>query len=222
MYDGAHRDVAQRQVVAGLDVGGRTGLDRVALRQPGRADDVALLPVGVVKQCDSRGAVGVVLDVRDLRRHAVLVRTLEVDDAVGALVPTTLVTRGHPAVDVAATLAVQRTHERLLRLAPRDLDEVGDAGASASGRRRLVFANTHQTVPPKRSMRSPAARLTMARLVSLRRPKPRRVRLRLPGRFAVLTLVTLTLKTFSTAILISVLFASGCTRNVYLPSSTRP
>jgi len=38
-----------------------------------------------VKQRDARGAVGVVLDVRDLRRHAVLVMATEVDDAVGVL-----------------------------------------------------------------------------------------------------------------------------------------
>ena len=44
----------------------------------------------------------------------------------------------------------------------------------------------------------------------------------LPGRFIVFTEVTRTLKIFSTAILISVLFASGCTRKVYLLASRRP
>src|SRR5439155_1389482 len=83
-------------------------------RQPCRSDDVALLAVGVVQQRDARGAVGVVLDVRDLRRHAVLVVATEVDDAVGALVTAALVTDGDPAVDVAAALAVQRLDERLL------------------------------------------------------------------------------------------------------------
>ena len=62
------------------------GLDRRALLQALRRDDVALLAVGVVQQRDPRGAVGVVLDVRDLGRHAVLVVATEVDDAVGALV----------------------------------------------------------------------------------------------------------------------------------------
>ncbi len=57
--------------------------------------------------------------------------------------------------------------------------------------------------------------VTMARLVFLRLPKPERVRLRLPCRFAVLTLATLTPKIFSIAILISVLLDSGCTRKVY-------
>ena len=72
------------------------------------------------------------------------------------------------------------------------------------------------------SMRSPSATVTIARLVALRRPKPVRVRLRLPWRLIVLTPLTLTPKTFSTAILISVLLASGWTRNVYLFSSRSP
>src|SRR6185437_10059893 len=127
--DRADRDVAQRQVVARLDVGRRTGLDAVTLRQPGRRDDVALLAVGVVQQRDARGAVGVVLDVRDLGRHAVLVVATEVDDAVGAL--------------VAAALVVQRLDERLLRLGTRDLDEVGDGRATTARSRRLVFADAH-------------------------------------------------------------------------------
>src|SRR5690606_18937126 len=78
---GTDRDVAQRQVVAGLDVGAGAGLDGRALRQALGRDDVALLAVGVVQQRDAGGAVRVVLDVSDLGRHAVLVVALEVDDA---------------------------------------------------------------------------------------------------------------------------------------------
>src|SRR5690606_7260808 len=58
--DRTGRDVAQRQVVARLDVSARTVLDHVALAQPGRRDDVALLAVRVVQQGDPCGAVGVV------------------------------------------------------------------------------------------------------------------------------------------------------------------
>src|SRR4029079_19810679 len=80
--DRTGRDVTQRQVVAGLDVGAGAVLDAVALRQLVRRDDVALLAVRVVQERDAGGAVGVVLDVSDLGRHAVLVMTMEVDDAV--------------------------------------------------------------------------------------------------------------------------------------------
>src|SRR5689334_20444957 len=217
------RDVAQRQVVAHLDVGVRAGLHHGALRQVARRDDVALLAVGVVQQRDAGGAVGVVLDVRDLGRDAVLVVATEVDDPVGPLVATALVTGGDPALVVATALLGQRLGQGLLRGGPGDLDEVGDRRAATARGGRLVLANGHQeTGPPKMSMRWPSARLTTARLVSLRLPSPLRVRRVLPGRLRVLTEVTLTLNTFSTAILISVLFASGRTRNVYLLASRRP
>src|SRR5690606_27912101 len=134
---GTGRDVAQRQVVAGLDVGAGTGLDGVTLRQLVRRHDVALGAVRVVQQRDARRAVRVVLDVRDLGRHAVLVVTTEVDHAVGALVATTLVAGRDPTGVVATAGLRQRTNQRLLRLRARDLDEVGNARATAAGRRRL-------------------------------------------------------------------------------------
>src|SRR5690606_5355240 len=127
-----HGDVAQGKVVARLDVGPGTVLDAVALVQATRRENVALLAVRVVQERDARGAVGVVLDVRDLRRHAVLVVTTEVDHSVGALVATALVADGHTTGIVTAALAVQGTDQRLLRRGPRDLDEVGDAGATTA------------------------------------------------------------------------------------------
>src|SRR4051812_10701234 len=143
MNNGAHGDVPQRQVVAGLDVGRGAALDGVALLQPGRRDDVALLAVGEVQQCDPRGAVRVVLDVRDLGRHAVLVGPTEVDHPVGALVPAALVPSGHLAVDVAPATTVQRPDQRLLGMVAGDLGEVGDGRAAAARRRRLVLTDGH-------------------------------------------------------------------------------
>src|SRR5690606_19385643 len=143
----AHRDVAQRQVVARLDVRVRTRLDPVALLEVLRAEDVALLTVHVVEQRDAGGPVRVVLDVRDLGRHAVLVHPLEVDQPVLALVPTALVARGHSAVDVPAALVVQWAQQRLLRRRPGHLGEVSDAGAAPARRRWLVLANRHVLHP---------------------------------------------------------------------------
>ena len=60
----------------------------------------------------------------------------------------------------------------------------------------------------------PSARLTMARLTSERRPAMPRNRLFFPLRTCVLTLVTLTLNTCSTADLISGLVASSGTWKV--------
>src|SRR5581483_10363066 len=137
------RDEAQRQVVARLDVRPGTVLHPVALGQAGRAEDVALLAVRVVQQRDPRRAVRVVLDVRDLGRHAVLVRPAEVDQPVGPLVATALVPGGDAAVHVPAAPRVQRAHQRLLRLTPGDLGEVRAARAAPARGSRLVLTDSH-------------------------------------------------------------------------------
>src|SRR5438445_1836802 len=143
---GARRDVAQRKVVAGLDVGVGTRLHHVALRQALRRNDVALLAVEVMQQSDVGGAVRVVLDVRDLGVDAVLVVATEVDHAVGTLVATALVPGGDPTVRVATALAVQRANQRLLRMIASDLGEIGDAGTATTRGRRLVLANSHDSL----------------------------------------------------------------------------
>jgi hypothetical protein len=117
---GARRDVLQGQRVTGLDVGFRTRLDHVAHGETLGCQDVALLPIRIVKQSDARRAVGVVLDLGDLGRHAVLV-TLEVDDPIPALVTAALVASGDTTIVVAATLALERSHERAFGLGPREV-----------------------------------------------------------------------------------------------------
>src|SRR3954453_10584728 len=143
VHDGADRDVAQRQAVARLDVGRRPVLDAVALAQPVRRDDVALLAVLVVQERDAGGPVRVVLDVRDPGGHAVLVVPAEVHQAVGPLVAAALVPGRDAAGVVAATALGERAHQRLLRLGPGDLDEVGDGRAAPARRRRLVLTDSH-------------------------------------------------------------------------------
>src|SRR5580765_3237982 len=70
--------------------------------------------------------------------------------------------------------------------------------------------------PSKISMASPSARVTIARFSSARFPLVYPRRLTLPRRFSVLTDVTVTSQMTCTACLISVLFARGSTRNVYV------
>src|SRR5205814_10154986 len=111
--------------------------------QPRGADDVALLPVGVVQRGGPGGPVGVVLDVRDPGRHAVLVRSAEIDHAVGALVAAALVPGGDPAVHVPAAPRAERADQRLLRFVARDLDEVGATRPASAGGGRLVLADLH-------------------------------------------------------------------------------
>src|SRR5580693_3617488 len=143
VHDRAGRDRPQRQRVARLDVGARPVLDPVALVQALRRQDVALLAVHVMEQRDARGPVRVVLDVRDLGRDAVLVVPAEVDQPVGTLVAAALVPCGDPPVHVPAAFAVQRANQRLLRLAPGDLGEVGAAGAAPARGGRLVLTDCH-------------------------------------------------------------------------------
>src|SRR6187431_2791173 len=147
---GTGGDVAQRQVVAGLDVRAGSRLDDVTLRQLVRRDDVALLAVHVVEQRDACGAVGVVLDVSDLGVHAVLVIATEVDDAVLALVATADVAGGDATLVVATTGLGQRAEERLLRRRSGDLGEVGHRRAAATRGRGLVLANSHISSPLSR------------------------------------------------------------------------
>src|SRR6476661_2770487 len=142
------RDVAQGQVVAGLDVGAGTGLDRCTLEQALGGDDVALLAVRVVQQGDTRGAVGVVLDVSDLGRHAVLVVATEIDQPVGALVSATLVPGGDTTVCVTSTASVERANQRLLGGRPSDLGEVRDARATTARGSRLVLTDCHESSRP--------------------------------------------------------------------------
>src|SRR3954470_2598442 len=135
--DGTDRDVLQRQVVARLDVGARTGLDDIALTQLVRRDDVALRAVHEMQQRDARRAVRVVLDVRDLGVDAVFVIALEVDDAVLALVPSTDVAGRDATGVVASTGLRQRLEQRLLGRGACDLDEVGDRRTATTGSRGL-------------------------------------------------------------------------------------
>src|SRR3954466_16285804 len=183
----ADRDVPERQVVAGLDVGRGAALDGVALLEPGRRDDVALLTVGVVQQRDPRRAVRVVLDVRDLGRHAVLVRPTEVDQPVGALVTAALVACGDLAVDVASTAAVQRPDQRLLGMVAGDLGEVGDAGAPAARRRPLLLTDGHGSSESLSVLSGPVGWKRSgwwggAECPAVRRPGPRRSRCGRRGR----------------------------------------
>ncbi len=98
-----HGNIADGQRVACLD--GRFGAakQRGARLDTARSDDVATLAIGITKQGDMRGAVGVVLDTLDLGRHAIFVAA-EINHAVVVLVATTFVPHRDVAVVVAASL----------------------------------------------------------------------------------------------------------------------
>jgi len=110
--DRADRDVAKRKGVAGSNLSALARLQQVAHLDAGGSEDVALLAVEIVEQRDAGVAVRVVLDRRDLGRHAVLV-AVEVDDPVRPLVASAAVAGGLAAVAVAAAgLRAGTTSER--------------------------------------------------------------------------------------------------------------
>ena len=142
VHHGADGDVAQRQAVAGADLGALAVLQRVAHLHVLRGEHVALLAVEVVEEEDAAVAVRVVLDGRDLGGHAVLV-PLEVDDAVALLVAAALVAGGLAAVVVAATGVVLRGQQGPLGRVLGDLLEVGDRLEPATGAGGLALAKGH-------------------------------------------------------------------------------
>ena len=148
VHHGTGRDVAQRQVVARLDVGLRAGLNQVALLDAFRGDDVALLTVCVVEQGDACGTVRIVFDLGDARRHAVLVPTTEVDETVLALMATAAMAGGHTAVRVAAASLAFLAYERLLRRGAREVGEIRHGRVTAARSRRLINADSHNLVLP--------------------------------------------------------------------------
>src|SRR5262249_158056 len=135
--------VLQRQAIADRRRRVRTAHHLSARLQAGRAEDVTLFAIDVVQQSDAGTAIRIVLDRIDLGRHAVFVAT-EIDQTQVPLVTAAAMTRGDPALIVAATLAPLGSEQALLRLrARRELSEVADARPAAAWSRRIVSANTH-------------------------------------------------------------------------------
>src|SRR4029079_13799457 len=147
----AEGDLRERQGIADEDVGLGSGHDRRADRQAVRREDVALLAVGVVQQRDARRAVRVVLDVRDLRRDAVLI-ALEVDLAVLLLVAAADEARGDAALRGAAARLRLPGREVLFRRRARDVVERRVRLEPDARRRRLVvFLHWHGYTPSMKS-----------------------------------------------------------------------
>src|SRR5213594_2826818 len=138
----ADRDIAERQRVARQDVGLRSRHDGVAHFEAERRDDVALLAVTVVEQCEPCGAIGIILDPRHARRNAELL-TPEVHRAEHALRPAAAVAHGDPPVRIAPARPPLGREQALLRLLPGDFlgREVRELPAGRRG--RLDGADSH-------------------------------------------------------------------------------
>src|SRR5262249_24811628 len=134
---------------------------------------------------------------------------LEVDDAVAALVPATLVAGRDPPVVVAAALLRQLLGERLLRRRLRNLGEVEDRHEGATRGRGLEPADRHQIcAPSKNSIDWPGASSTMAFFQPGRMPFESPRRFGFAFTWTMFTRRTLTSKSSSTAWRTCVLCAS--------------
>src|SRR5690606_35107796 len=147
--------ISKRQRIADPDIAARSAGHGVALRQPLRVQDVALLAVGVDQQRDSRGAVRIVLDLGDTSRDPELV-ALEVDLAIHPLVTTTAVTHRDVTLVVAATRLLERLEQRLFRRRPGDLIETGDRPEPGPCRNRTKLTNAHLSPRTRRVNRRPS------------------------------------------------------------------
>src|SRR5581483_5256102 len=138
-----------------------------------------------------------------------VLRPLEVDDAIAALVAAALVARRDAAVVVAAALLRHRREQALLRLRLRDLVERRDRHETTARRGGLVATDRHQIcAPPKISIVSPARSCTTAFFQPGRVPRWRPRRFGFAGIEMTLTPVTLTSNSSSIACRICVLCAS--------------
>src|SRR4029077_20295884 len=137
-------------------------LDWVADLEAERREDVALLAVLVMDECDAGAAVGVVFDGRHAALDAVLV-ALEVDLAVELAVTTTLVARRDATLVVPSGMGRDRLDQRLLRLVGGDLLEARDRHETTSRAGRLELAQWHcfYTLPNTPSIFWPGPRVTI-------------------------------------------------------------
>ena len=104
---------------------------------------VTLLAIVVVQQSDSCGAVRVILDVGDFRWDPVLIRPAKINEAIGPLVPATLMARSDLARIVSATLFGQGPDQRLLGRRARELHKVRRTRSTPTRRGRLIPADSH-------------------------------------------------------------------------------
>src|SRR5690606_21460781 len=102
MHGRTHRNIAQRQAIAGPARPVSTGKQPIARHHALGRNDVATLTVGILQQRDVRGTVRVIFDALNDGWNAILVAT-KVDQTVMLLVTTADVAGGDATVVVTTT-----------------------------------------------------------------------------------------------------------------------
>ena len=139
--NGTYGNCRDRKNVTGLDICIRASGYDVTVGKALGSDDVALLALLVLKECDVRGSVGVVLDTENL--CGLVCISLEVDNSVLLLVSAAVMTNGDLAVAVTAGMLLLLYDEALLGAKLGNLVEGGADHISTRRSSRLVSHCCH-------------------------------------------------------------------------------
>lgn len=139
---GTNRDVCQRQSVAGFDVGVSAVSDDVANLQSIGSEDVSLLAIFELDQCDECAAVGIVFDGQNGSVHANFI-AFEVDNAVFGSVSAAMMTNGDAAIVVTAGGLFHGLEKALLRSYLGKTGIIGDSHCTRARGDRLKCFDRH-------------------------------------------------------------------------------
>ena len=140
--DGTNRHARERHCVARLDVRFRRRDDLIANRQTLRRQDVGLLAIFVLDECDERGPVRVVFDPLYSCRDIKLV-PFEINDPVQTLCATATTTRSDPSGVVPAARLGQTLGKGFDRTSFPKLRTVDQNQPTLARRRRFIRLECH-------------------------------------------------------------------------------
>src|SRR5262249_27100703 len=143
VHDGADRDVAERHGVARLHVDMLARDDRIAGGDPLRRQDIGELAVLVLDERNEGGAVRIVFEPLDSRRHVELA-ALEIGLGVGLLGPAGAEARRDAGVVVAAAAGALALGQRLDRVAAMQARAIDDDQLALARRGRVVGFECHR------------------------------------------------------------------------------
>src|SRR5258708_7300997 len=140
--NGTSRDVLQRQGIARLDIRFGTSRNTIAHLKAQRRENIALLTIQIMQQGDTRRAVRIVLDRRNLRRNTQLV-ALEIDQTIGTFGATATMANRNFTLVVTPGVLHQFHSQRFLWSCLGNLLESRDRHATAARRCWSILSNWH-------------------------------------------------------------------------------
>ena len=144
VHNSTQRYCTERHAIAGVRLAGSAAFDPGTSNKPFRSKNVSFLAVGVLHECNSGTAVGIVLNMSHCADNAIFI-ALEVDDAIEPLVATTAMLGRDLALIVAAALFLVTDAQVFLRtlVSVGDFREIADRSAAAAWCYWFVEANAH-------------------------------------------------------------------------------